>query len=429
MYSTLLKKTTNRGHWIMAVVLITSITTQISSQSSNSSKDFTIVLDAGHGGKDKGCSGVGYQEKDIALNLTLKIGDELGRANNNLNVIFTRTADEFVTLSSRASLANQLRADLFISVHANAYSTADIRGTETYVLGANENDVLSKRENASLLLESDISIEEYKKLYDSPEGTILLSSITNNYLDSSIDLASRIEKNLSYISDHKSLGVKQAPFAVLRETMMPSILFEAGYLTNKADLINLQNEDYLKVMAKKIAKAIIEYCYENGTRNEAPLEEVVKPQVIPTKKESTPSYHKTKTEAIVEKYKPSNKATQKGSIKEVEKVKEVKKPSKTTATSKYSLQVATSYSPDLKINTNQISSDKKIIKVSEKELYIYYLGYYDNLQSANEDRLKMMNLGYKGTFITKAVLPPTKEKIHSIILSPNQMKKTNIISY
>jgi len=216
----------------------------------------TIVIDAGHGGKDSGCLGHHSQEKHIALDISLMLGESIKANFPEIKVIYTRTEDVFIPLSLRAKVANKNNADLFISIHCNAFSQSNVRGTETYVMGlhkAEENLRTAKRENAALQLE-----DNYDPTYDdfdpeSPEGHIFLSMYQNENLDNSIAIAAEIENAFSQSELSKSRGVKQAGFYVLRKATMPSILVETGYLTNKHDEKFLRSDDG----KRKIVEAII----------------------------------------------------------------------------------------------------------------------------------------------------------------------------
>ena len=203
------------------------------------SKDYTlrtVVLDAGHGGKDNGCSGSkGSSEKKLTLEYTLLLGSMISRAYPDVEVIYTRKKDEFIELHERANIANRSKADLFISIHCNWNPNSSAYGTETYVLGlhrAKDNLEVAKRENASILLESD-----YDRKYEgfdpnSPEGNILLSISQNAHIDQSISIADKIESEFVSNNERYSRGVRQAGFLVLRQTSMPAILIETGFLSN-----------------------------------------------------------------------------------------------------------------------------------------------------------------------------------------------------
>ncbi len=223
-----------------------------------------IVLDPGHGGKDTGCRHNDYIEKDICLAIALKLRQELKRQFPELRIVMTREKDVFVPLYKRAQIANDAHADLFLSIHCNsAPQNKKARGSESYVLGlhrAQDNLDVAKRENESILLE-----ENYQNFYggfdpNAPESHILLSMFQNQYLEQSIVLADLIEKQMSTI--RTSRGVKQAGFAVLRLTTMPSVLFESGFLSHQEEAALLGNDEHKKTIARLLCTAIERYCQQ-----------------------------------------------------------------------------------------------------------------------------------------------------------------------
>lgn len=222
----------------------------------------TIVIDAGHGGKDPGCSGAHSREKHIALAVSLQLAEAVRSKFPDIRVILTRDKDVFIPLYERAAIANRAEADLFISIHCNFLpGSSATRGTETYVMGlhtADHNLNVAKRENASILLE-----EDYEKNYDydpnSPEGHIMLSMFQNAYLEQSILLAERFEAHAAETAGRRSRGVKQAGFVVLKETTMPSILAEIGFLSNYREEAFLKSNSGQVEMVNALVMAFAEY--------------------------------------------------------------------------------------------------------------------------------------------------------------------------
>jgi N-acetylmuramoyl-L-alanine amidase len=229
----------------------------------------TIVLDAGHGGKDPGCHGHEYQEKHVALAIVKELGKQIEEKYDDVKVIYTRDEDVFIPLHERAAIANRNRADLFISIHCNYIAKRNkAKGTETYVMGlhrAEENLLVAKRENASILLEDDYEAHYDGYDPDSPEGHIILSMYQNAYLTQSILLAHHIEENFKNELKRKSRGVKQAGFLVLRKTTMPSVLVETGFLSTDEEEAFLGDPEKQKAMAASILEAINTYKTEVET--------------------------------------------------------------------------------------------------------------------------------------------------------------------
>ncbi len=245
---------------ILKVLLIIIITIDFADAQSGKIK--TIVIDAGHGGKDPGTHHSKLQEKDIALSVTLKLGKKIQEQLPDVKVIFTRKTDIFIPLHERAAIANKNKADLFICIHVNAnpHSSA-LSGSETYVMGLHkteENLELSMRENEVILME-----DNYKKNYkgydlNSPMANIMLANYQNAFMKESVKLASMVEKQFPKVG-HRSRGVKQAGFQVLWQTAMPSIYVETGYLTNEKDKKILGTVSGQDKLAEAIFKAVKAY--------------------------------------------------------------------------------------------------------------------------------------------------------------------------
>ncbi len=233
----------------------------------------TVIIDAGHGGKDPGCHGALYKEKDIALAVALKLGKFIEDNFKDVKVIFTRKTDVFVELNERAAIANRNNADLFICVHCNSACVYDKKthkdicneeahGSETYIMGVNKNAgnlAVAKRENQSILLEDD-----YKKKYDgfdpnSDEANIIFTFYQNIFQTQSLSLASKIQDCYKQKAGRNDKGVQQAGFLVLWRTAMPSLLTEIGFLTNHKEEKFLGSEKGQNYMASSIFRAFRMY--------------------------------------------------------------------------------------------------------------------------------------------------------------------------
>jgi N-acetylmuramoyl-L-alanine amidase len=222
----------------------------------------TVVIDPGHGGHDPGCLGSSSQEKHLALAIALKLAEKMRRDFPGIRVILTRDSDVFIPLHERAAIANRNEADLFISIHCNYMpGSRATHGSETYVMGlhtAEHNLEVAKRENSAILFEDD-----YQKNYDydpnSPAGHILLSMFQNAHLEQSILFAEKVEEKFATYAQRKSRGVKQAGFVVLKETAMPSVLVEVGFLSNREEEAYLKDEEGQLTVAGSILLAFDEY--------------------------------------------------------------------------------------------------------------------------------------------------------------------------
>lgn len=249
-----------------------------------------VVIDPGHGGKDPGCSFQKYQEKNIALSISKKLGSYIQSNFPGTQVIYTRETDVFVPLFNRAKIANDLNADLFISVHCNSFKDAGVKGTETFVLGAHdqsENEIISaenlavaQRENQSILLEENY-LEQYNGFDpNSPLSHIIFSMYQDAFLEQSLVFAEQVETYFKKNAGRPSRGVKQAGFIVLKETTMPSVLVEAGFLSNQEDRALLISKEGQDQLAYSIFKAFLNYSEDLEKSNEEQLIRNLEP-VIP----------------------------------------------------------------------------------------------------------------------------------------------------
>lgn len=223
----------------------------------------TLVIDAGHGGKDPGCLGEFSHEKDVALSISLKLGGLIERHFPHVKVIYTRRTDVFIPLRQRAQIANKAGADLFISIHCNAHEARSKHGTETYVMGTNSsksNLSVAMRENSAIFQEAN-----YKASYGGFDPTsavsyILLSNYQTAHQANSLHIASNVEQYFMKDTKRESRGVKQSGFWVLAKTGMPSILVETGFLTNAEEEKYLNSEKGQWLIAGSIYRAFRDYC-------------------------------------------------------------------------------------------------------------------------------------------------------------------------
>ncbi|MDG1226670.1 MAG: N-acetylmuramoyl-L-alanine amidase [Polaribacter sp.] len=238
-------------------------------------KKYVIVIDAGHGGKDPGNLGNGYKEKDIALKVALIVGKKLSKQ-KDMKILYTRSKDVFIDLWKRGDVANQAKADLFISIHCDSH-TSNAFGAGTFVLGLRGNKKnleIAKRENAVILLEDNYK-DKYKGFDpNSAESVIGLSLLQEENLDKSLSIASLIRNNFAFKLKRNDRNVKQDNFQVLRETIMPSVLVELGFLTNKEEGRYLNSKKGQDQMGNAIVEAVLNY-FENLKLNTvtAPLPE------------------------------------------------------------------------------------------------------------------------------------------------------------
>ena len=372
-----------------------------------------VVLDAGHGGKDPGCIGVNKTyEKHNTLAIVLAVGARIQSNYPDVEVIYTRSTDVFIELKERAAIANRNNADLFISVHCNAMSVPASNGTETYVMGlhtAAHNLEVAKRENASIYLE-----DNYKKDYEgydpnSPEAHILGSVWQSFYLEQSIFLAQQVQAHSAKIAERQDRGVKQAGFLVLRETAMPSILVEAGYLTNKQEEAYLASDEGRENMAESIFQAFRSYKIQ--------MEEKVAaaPSKMPAKPVKTTQPAKPKPEPVVASTnnppassKPVKQKTEVPAPKPVVVAQKqpVNMPPAKSTTSAKPAPVATtakqeylihllSWPEPLDRNSGKLSLLTNVKEEKTGSEYRYFIGTFASKNEAEMMLSEIKNLGFK----------------------------------
>lgn len=329
-------------------------------------KIFVVVLDAGHGGKDDGNRGNGYYEKKIALSIVLKIGEILEK-DPNIKVIYTRKTDVFLELSQRADIANKADADLFISVHCDSFRLSKAFGAGTFVLGLHENDrnfEIAKRENAVIFLEDD-----YQQTYDgfdpnNPESAISLMLMQETYLEQSIVAANTIQKSFVKNLNRKDRTVKQAGFLVLRNTYMPSVLVETGFLTNPTEGAFLNSSKGRSQMAKAIASAILQYRtdLQNSVQNK-PIYEVLPDPV----------------DEIIETHEVDVKPT-------------------ISAPVSFRIQIAAGKN-SIETSPKNFRGLRGVYKEENDKLFRYYYGKTDRFKDAEKSLKFVRRKGYKSAFI------------------------------
>ncbi len=201
----------------------------------------TVVIDAGHGGKDPGCVSRDGKvlEKNINLDIAKKLGSKISAAWPDVKVIYTRSTDVFVPLNERAAIANRNNANLFISIHVNAATTTQAHGFSTHILGNDRfssNQDLVRRENSVIMLEEDYTTNYQGFDPDDPESFIFFNLMQNAYYEQSLSFAAEVDKSLSKGPVAHSRGVSQNLFLVLWKTTMPAVLVEVGFMSNASDL-------------------------------------------------------------------------------------------------------------------------------------------------------------------------------------------------
>ena len=345
--------------FIILLVNLTLFSYNVFSNGLNNNKLKTIVIDPGHGGKDPGTLGTkrySKYEKDIALSVSLKLGNYISNSFPDIKVVYTRKEDVFLELNERTRIANKSNADIFISVHCDGFTNSKAYGASVFVMGMSKlkaNLDVAMRENAAMYLE-----DNYKQKYDgfdpkSAESYIVFSLMQNTYLEQSLQLAEYVEEQFAYKANRKSRGVKQAPFYVISRTNMPSILVECGFLTNPKEEDYLQTDKGQNQIAMSIFEAVKNY--KLSIESSFSLNNIIDSNDINKSKDNL----------------RLNKVI-------------------------YKVQIAT--------NLTSIFNDKKFagIKVEEKlvnGIYKYYVGSNTDKRIVDEMKTDLKNNGFKDAFV------------------------------
>lgn len=245
----------------------------------NQKKEFVVVIDAGHGGKDVGAVGNGVREKDINLAVAKRTAELIDKKINNCKVILTRNNDSFISLQNRADVANKAGADLFISIHTNSVDNknpnrASIEGASVYTLGPQKEDAnkeVARRENSVIELEADKK-EKYSDFDPNKDESYILFEMGHSKNQArSIRFAQMVEQNLIKIAGRKNRGVNQAGFWVLWATSMPSVLIELDFICNPQSANFLTSKDGVNKLSEAIFEAV--KAYEKNYREELRIAE------------------------------------------------------------------------------------------------------------------------------------------------------------
>ena len=240
-----------------------------------------VVLDAGHGGKDPGCSWGDKLEKNLNLNIVLTVGKMIEESYPDVEVIYTRKDDRFIELHERGNIANRAGADLFISVHTDAVSNTDSHGSSTYIMGndkSEKNLAVAQRENSVIVMEGDYEAKYEGYDPNSAESFIIFSLMQYAHSEQSMIFAEMVQKNYAKTTKIIDRGARQGPYLVLWRTAMPSVLTEVGFMTNQKDRDYLHSTEGQAAVCKALFDAFSEY----RTRNNAKASEsIAKPEVKP----------------------------------------------------------------------------------------------------------------------------------------------------
>ncbi|KAA5532044.1 N-acetylmuramoyl-L-alanine amidase family protein [Paenimyroides baculatum] len=348
-------------------------------------QNFKVVLDPGHGGKDFGAVRGNYVEKKIVLDVAEKVGDLLKR-DKGISVIYTRKSDVFLELRERTEIANREKADIFVSIHANAASNApSATGTETFIMGTSKNASnleIAKKENAVITLEDNYETSYSGYDPSKPESLIGLTLIQEQFVTQSIELASKVQTRFTNDAERKNRGVKQAPFVVLYTAFMPSVLVELGFLSNSEEGAYLNSEEGKNELARGIANAIIDYKkqYHSASENIS----TQKPRETPVREEE-PKKVDTVKQKVVE-------PAQTSSV-------DASKPATVTKTGvSFKVQISAS-SKDVALTPSNFNGLNNISVTKEGNMFKYFYNETTDYDHARKALEVAKNKGYNSAFL------------------------------
>lgn len=340
---------------------------------------YTVVLDAGHGGKDPGAVGKFAKEKDLNLSLALEVGKQMKEQFPDVKVVYTRSTDVFIPLQERANIANKSNADLFISIHTNSAEKKEPCGVETFILGTDKMEAnldVAMRENAVMKLESD-----YKTTYqgfdpNSIDSYIMFELMQNNYMDQSLQFATQVQNHFVGHLNRSDRGVRQAAFWVLLKTACPSILFEMGFVSNPAEEKYLSSDTAMTQMADALVKAFAAYTHRQAAKSEVLVIESTKNQ----QSESTSTRKRDENETLTTRKRDVNESDSSATntVHKADTVQKKKVEAK-EKTKYYAVQICASKKP--------LEKNDPKLKGTECE-YLQLGEWYKYYTAANTDRKK-----------------------------------------
>lgn len=338
----------------------------------DNSRISVVVIDPGHGGRDPGAIIGNAREKDIVLEIALKLGQKIKNAYPDVEVIFTRNADIFIPLHKRAAIANQNEADLFISIHANAVDIKSVHGAETFVLGLHsnqENLEVAQKENAAILLE-----DNYQETYadfdpNSDESYIMFANMQEEFQNQSVQMAAFIQDEFRTYAKRSDRSVKMAGFLVLRQTSMPSVLIETGFLSHSKERNYLLSDSGRDAIATSIYRAFRNYKTEIEDRSTFTVVSEENNSVQSSASSTPASSHE-------EAY---TRQTHKKKSSPLEEHRNIY----------YSVQIM-ALTKKLEPNSDHFKNEKEIFRVDDKTISRYFSGRFKTYENAmiEQDRIR-----------------------------------------
>ncbi len=332
-----------------------------------------VVIDAGHGGADPGNLGTKrYRttEKEVTLDVALLLRKYIQERFPDVKIVMTRERDEYPSLQRRVALANETQADLFISIHCDAFDNPKARGSSTFVMGMHKSEEslrVAMKENASIYQEDDYETRYAGFNPNDPDTYIALALKQSVYLNQSLELGSLIQNQFSDRVGRKDRGVKQAGYYVISFTNMPSVLVELGFLTNpeEEDFLNSQNGKEL--MASALLRAFRTYKEKHHPGPAAP-EPAPAPQPAPEEP--------------------------------AEPVAAASNPNAPLASPTYRIQILASQDP-LSTDDSRLAGVGPVVEYIRNGLYKYAVGSFDSSVEASLQKSQIQNQGFTDAFVVK----------------------------
>lgn len=355
---------------LLPIIIISLIFNPLIGRNRESKGLETVVIDAGHGGKDPGAMVGNIREKDIVLSIALRLGNLIREKIPGVKVIYTRSNDTFVPLFERSVIANKNNANLFISIHANFCAAPSIKGTETYVLGLHrteDNLNVAKKENSVILLEKDYTTRYEGFNPNLSESYIMFELIQDTNIDQSVEFAGILQNSFLNNAQRASRDVRQAGFLVLRETAMPSVLIETGYLSNPAEAKYLMSEVGRKTLSIAIFNSFKAYKEKFESRlvnkfTETARAEVTEKEIVSPVQQIAPEIKKRDTARQSETKAP------KEPLPKISKIKETKKSNSEIT---FAIQIS-AYPKRLPLNSKLFRGIKSVSEFTMGGYFKYY---------------------------------------------------------
>lgn len=348
----------------------------------------TVVIDAGHGGKDPGAIGkaMGLKEKDVVLDVSLRLGKKIKEQFPNVKVLYTREKDVFINLYDRAKLANSNNADLFISIHANAVDGTAPFGTETWVLGLHKTEAqkaVADKENATIYLEDDGGAQ-YKDFDLSPDAIIIRSLMLGVYLQHSVNFAGLIQKGFKS-KGRNDRGVKQGGLIVLFTATVPAVLVELGFLSNPAEEKYMASEEGKNELTQSMFESFVEYKSQiDGVAYQIKIEK--------TKIDTSPIKEPKKPEvAVITQPEPK--------IEKPKETTEIKVNEAEQDQIVFRVQITTDANK-LPANSARFKGQKEVFEYVQDKLFKYTVGKFINdFNSANKLKNELRSGDFSQAFV------------------------------